>query len=126
MNSIHHNAIKYLTYLALNKRKIDNKQAPVPPPQQTWITSTTPLEPTSQRRHNTLCCIMIFVINIRPMGSHSCWYLDTSIIFIFIYTTNDVHVGHQGHHCTIPYFCSPFWRCGGPWVQWAKTTPTGS
>ena len=26
------NAIKYLTYLILNKRKLDNKQAHVPPP----------------------------------------------------------------------------------------------
>ena len=32
MKDIHHNAIKYLTYLVLNKRKLDNKQAPVPPP----------------------------------------------------------------------------------------------
>ena len=32
MNDIHHNAIKYLTYLVLNKRKLDNKQTPVPPP----------------------------------------------------------------------------------------------
>jgi hypothetical protein len=32
MNDIHQNAIKYLTYLILNKRKLDNKQTPVPPP----------------------------------------------------------------------------------------------
>ena len=32
MKDIHQNAIKYLTYLVLNKRKLDNKQAPVPPP----------------------------------------------------------------------------------------------
>ena len=32
MKNIHQNAIKYLTYLILNKRKLDNKQAPVPPP----------------------------------------------------------------------------------------------
>jgi hypothetical protein len=29
---LHENAIKYLTYLVLNKRKLDNKQTPVPPP----------------------------------------------------------------------------------------------
>ena len=29
---IYQNAIKYLTYLVLNKRKLDNKQTPVPPP----------------------------------------------------------------------------------------------
>ena len=29
---IHQNAIKYLTYLVLNKRKLDNKQTTVPPP----------------------------------------------------------------------------------------------
>ena len=27
---IHHDAIKYLAYLILNKRKLDNKQTPVP------------------------------------------------------------------------------------------------
>jgi hypothetical protein len=32
MKDIHQNAIKYLTYLVLNKRKLDNKQTPVPPP----------------------------------------------------------------------------------------------
>ena len=32
MNDMHQNAIKYLTYLVLNKRKLDNKQTPVPPP----------------------------------------------------------------------------------------------
>jgi hypothetical protein len=32
MKDIHQNAIKYLTYLILNKRKLDNKQTPVPPP----------------------------------------------------------------------------------------------
>jgi hypothetical protein len=30
MKDIHQNAIKYLTYLILNKIKLDNKQAPVP------------------------------------------------------------------------------------------------
>ena len=33
MRIIHKNAIKYLTYLVLNIRKLNNKQAPVPPPQ---------------------------------------------------------------------------------------------
>ena len=28
VKSLHHNAIKYLTYLVLNKRKFDNKQTP--------------------------------------------------------------------------------------------------
>ena len=32
MKNIHQNAIKYLTYLILNKRKLDNKQNIVPPP----------------------------------------------------------------------------------------------
>ena len=32
MKNIHQNAIKFLTYLVLNKRKLDNKQNPVPPP----------------------------------------------------------------------------------------------
>ena len=31
MESLHLNAIKELTYLILNKRKLDNKQTPVPP-----------------------------------------------------------------------------------------------
>ena len=32
MKKIHENAIKYLIYIVLNKRKLDNKQTPVPPP----------------------------------------------------------------------------------------------
>ena len=32
MKNIHQNAIKYFTYLVLNKRKLDDKQAPIPPP----------------------------------------------------------------------------------------------
>ena len=32
MKNIHQNAIKYLTYLVLNKRKLENKQATIPPP----------------------------------------------------------------------------------------------
>src|SRR6202022_2347384 len=45
MKNIHHNAIKYLTYLVLNKRKLDNKQNPIPPPQKKNIL-LLPLEPT--------------------------------------------------------------------------------
>jgi hypothetical protein len=32
MENIHQNAIKYLTYLVLNKRKLNNKQNTVAPP----------------------------------------------------------------------------------------------
>ena len=32
MQQLHQIAIKYLTYLILNKRKLDNKQPPVDPP----------------------------------------------------------------------------------------------
>jgi hypothetical protein len=32
MKNIHQNAIKYLTYLVLNKRKLDNKQTTIAPP----------------------------------------------------------------------------------------------
>ena len=32
MQNIHQNAITYLTYVILNKRKLENKQTPVPPP----------------------------------------------------------------------------------------------
>ena len=32
MKSIHQNAINYLTYLVLNKRKLDNKQTTIAPP----------------------------------------------------------------------------------------------
>ena len=44
MKEIHQNAIKYLTYLVLNKRKLDNKQTHVPP----RIASAS-LEPTSPK-----------------------------------------------------------------------------
>ena len=32
MKNIHQNAIKYLTYINLNEKKLVNKQIPVPPP----------------------------------------------------------------------------------------------
>ena len=32
MEKMHQNAIKYLTYLVLNKRKLKNKQTPISPP----------------------------------------------------------------------------------------------
>ena len=32
MKNVHQNVIKYLTYLVLNKRKLENKQTHVPPP----------------------------------------------------------------------------------------------
>ena len=44
--NIHQNTFRHLTYLVLNKRKLDNKQTRVPPPYQIGITSTSP-EPTS-------------------------------------------------------------------------------
>jgi hypothetical protein len=57
MKNIHENAIKYLTYMIMNKKKLDNKQTPVSPTIR-WRQSSTSLEPTSQRRHNILYCIM--------------------------------------------------------------------
>ena len=36
MKNIHQNTIKYLTYLVLNKIKLDNKQNPILPPQWIW------------------------------------------------------------------------------------------
>ena len=44
MKIINQIAIKYLTYLVLNKRKLENKQATFQPPQGTRI-SNAPLEP---------------------------------------------------------------------------------
>ena len=49
MNNLPHNAIKYLTHMILNKRKLDNKPNPCPPPLKGKLTKVTPLEPTSQR-----------------------------------------------------------------------------
>ena len=34
MKNIYQNVIKYLTYLVLNKRKLDNEQAPYPHPNE--------------------------------------------------------------------------------------------
>ena len=34
MKNIHQNAINYFTYLVLNKRELDNKQDPVPHPNE--------------------------------------------------------------------------------------------
>ena len=53
MKNIHQNAIKYLTYNVLNKNKLENEQATSQPPLKGEIIGT-PLEPTSQSRHNSL------------------------------------------------------------------------
>ena len=45
MKNIHQNAIKYLTYLVLNKRKLDNKQTHVSPPTYPGTTFTPPQSP---------------------------------------------------------------------------------
>ena len=56
MKDLHQNAIKYLTYLILNKRKLDNKQAHVPPTlmiKDNYYTTRTHLS----KEAKTLCCI---------------------------------------------------------------------
>jgi hypothetical protein len=41
--NIYRNINKYLTYMVLNQRKFENKQAPIPPPPQVnWEDTTTP------------------------------------------------------------------------------------
>ena len=61
MKNTHQNTIKYLAYLVLNKRKLNNKQTPPPLPQRTPEWGITHLS-----------CIMDNVINIRLTCSHSC------------------------------------------------------
>ena len=45
MKNIHLNAIKYLTYLVLNKRKLENKQNHVPLPHKTVLSFVHPWSP---------------------------------------------------------------------------------
>ena len=83
MKNIHQNAIKYLTYLVLNKRKIDNKQTPVPPPQGGDNLAQHPSPPpkggitpyTASRDH---------VTNIGLTGSYSHRHNNTGIMFSFL------------------------------------------
>ena len=73
MKKIHQNAINYVTYLVLNKRKLDNKQNPIAPLnnkfQKNYLLT---LEPTSQKRDNPLC------------HSTTCrvWHLDNGLNFM--------------------------------------------
>ena len=53
LKNIHQFAIKYLIYLFLKKRKLDNKQKKVPPPQWTWDDYSLIPKPTSHRKHYT-------------------------------------------------------------------------
>ena len=56
MKDIHQNPIKYLTYQVLKKRKLDNKQTHVPPPNKIGLL-VPHQSPPPQRRHETVHCI---------------------------------------------------------------------
>ena len=58
MKNIHHNTIKYLTYLVLNKRKLDNEQSPVLPYPITFNIFYDSRAHLLIKRHNTLYCFM--------------------------------------------------------------------
>ena len=47
IKEIHQYAIKYMTYLVLNKKKLENEQATITPP-CTKGTKNKPIQPTSQ------------------------------------------------------------------------------
>ena len=57
VENIHQDAIKYLTCLALNKRKFDKKQTHVPLPQWIWKLLTYHQSPPLKKEVNTLSCI---------------------------------------------------------------------
>ena len=86
MRNIHHNAIKYLTYLVLNKRILKIKQTPVPhtPPLTNWESIHYTPSP-GPKRHNTLCCITNYCdqhqangLTFTPVPSYGCYH---SILF---------------------------------------------
>lgn len=67
MKQIHQNAIKDLTYLVLNKWKLDNKQAPMDPPygNKSLFTHITRRSPHSERKEAPLSWRLIIYDHIK-------------------------------------------------------------
>ena len=66
-----------------------------------------------KRRHNTLCCIMN-EHNIKLRDSHSHWYLDTGITFLFCFSfQSEFFLNHN----TINYIC---WLLNTKWSTYFK------
>ena len=95
MKNIHQNAIKYLTYLVLNKRKLDDKQHNVAPPEQ----GTNPLFLTNrahlQRGKTPHATTRSAVLSIWITCSHSYWYNVHAQFFLFFFS----YIGPP--HCDI-------------------------
>ena len=86
IKSLHHNAIKYLACLILNKRKLDVQQTNTRPP------TIIKLDKEDNPRAHLLTGGMKSyvasrntVINTRPTCSLSSRYFDTGIIFLFLF-----------------------------------------
>ena len=80
MKNIHQNAIKYLTYLVLNKRKLDNKQVPTSPPPSLNLEQLLHYHsPPPKGGIKPYVASWLTVINIQLTGSHSCRYLDMNV-----------------------------------------------
>ena len=79
VKSLHHNAIKYLIYLVLNKRKFDNKQTPPPLGEYDQSYTTRAHLP---KRHKAPYYIMGDMISIGLTGSHSCRYIVRALFFL--------------------------------------------
>jgi hypothetical protein len=71
MKDIHHDAIKYLTYLVLNKRKLDNKQTPGPRPNKLGLL-VPHQNPPRKGGITKYIASQKTVINARSTGSYSC------------------------------------------------------
>lgn len=92
MRKIHQNVIKYLTYLVLYKRKLDNRQTPVLSPQNTHKHTKNPPCKTQNTKHketqNTLNYIMNnhdeFMVNgLNIMPVHNTIIILLSFFFFF-------------------------------------------
>ena len=80
MKNIHQNVIKYLTYLILNKRKLDNKQTPVAPPKGRGNLAQHRI-PLPKGGITPCIASRDTMINTRPTDSYSHWYIDTGVVF---------------------------------------------
>ena len=88
---IHHTAIKYFTYLVLNKRKLDNYQPPIEPPKskttiikinKTHATHISHIEPTSWKEGS---------IPIRKLGIHMIKVKKNKLPFTLVKTKHCCH-----------------------------------
>ena len=106
MKSLHYSAIKYLTYLILNKRKLNNKQTPVPPK---WkrVNTIPPKSPPPNKGKNTLLHHMTpwSTLDLRAQ-IHTDIRYGRNFSFLFFWVI--MHCNHK--MCGFPQITNMFWR----------------